>query len=43
MVKGKPTSFSEMMALPNKALDVRYWMPWYDNRNLNTQLRFALP
>jgi hypothetical protein len=42
-VKNKPTSFSEMMALPNKTLDSRYRMPWYNNRSLNTQLRFALP
>jgi hypothetical protein len=42
-VSGKPTSFSEMMALPNKLLGLRYWMPWYNNLELNTQLRFALP
>jgi hypothetical protein len=42
-VGGKPTSFSEMMGLPNKLLDSRYWMPWYNNRELNTQLRFGLP
>jgi hypothetical protein len=40
---GRPTSFSEMMALPNKLLDSRYWMPWYNNLELNTQLRFGLP
>jgi hypothetical protein len=40
-VNGKNTSFSEMMALPNKALDTTYWLPWYNNRDLDTQLRFA--
>jgi uncharacterized protein YcfL len=37
------TSFSEMMGLPNSLLDSRYWMPWYNNVALDTQLRFALP
>jgi hypothetical protein len=37
------TSFSEMMGLPNTLLDTTYWFPWYDNRNLNTQLRFGMP
>jgi hypothetical protein len=40
-VAGKNTSFSEMMALPNKALDTTYWLPWYNNKDLDTQLRFA--
>ena len=35
------TSFSEMMALPNKALDTTYWLPWYNNKDLDTQIRFA--
>jgi hypothetical protein len=39
----RPTSYSEMMALPNKLLDSKYWMPWYNNVGMNTQLRFALP
>jgi hypothetical protein len=42
-VGGRPTSFSEMIGLPNKLLDSRYWMPWYNNRGMNTQLRFGLP
>ena len=42
-VNAKPTSFSEMMGLSNSLLDSRYWMPWYNNVDLNTQLRFALP
>ena len=40
-VSGKNTSFSEMMALPNTALDNTYWLPWYNNADLDTQLRFA--
>jgi hypothetical protein len=40
-VGGVNTSFSEMMALPNKALDTTYWLPWYNNVDLDTQLRFA--
>jgi Zn-dependent metalloprotease len=37
------TSFSEMMALPNTLLDVTYWFPWYNNVDLDTQLRFGVP
>ena len=40
-VKGVPTSFSEMMALPDSQLDKTYWLPWYNNVGLDTQLRFA--
>ena len=35
------TSFTEMMALPNGQLDMIYWLPWYNNVDLDTQLRFA--
>ena len=42
-VQGVQTSFTEMMGLPNSLLDSRYWMPWYNNLGLDTQLRFALP
>jgi uncharacterized protein YcfL len=38
---GTPVSFSEMMALPNSQLDMIYWLPWYNNLGLDTQLRFA--
>jgi hypothetical protein len=37
------TSFSEMMALPNSQLDTVYWLPWYNNVDLDTQLRFGMP
>ena len=37
------TSFSEMMALPDSQLDKTYWLPWYNNLDLDTQLRFAVP
>jgi uncharacterized protein YcfL len=40
-VNGIPTSFTEMMALPNGQLDTTYWLPWYNNLGLDTQLRFA--
>jgi hypothetical protein len=37
------TSFSEMMGLPNSRLDTTYWFPWYNNVDLDTQLRFGVP
>ena len=40
-VNGVNTSFTEMMALPNSQLDTTYWLPWYNNVDLDTQLRFA--
>jgi len=40
-VNGMPTSFSEMMALPTSQLNTTYWMPWYNNVDLDTQLRFG--
>jgi uncharacterized protein YcfL len=40
-VNGVNTSFSEMMALPNSQLDTSYWLPWYNNKDLDTQLRIA--
>jgi hypothetical protein len=42
-VNGVNTSFSEMMALPNTQLDTTYWLPWYNNVDLDTQLRFGVP
>jgi len=42
-VNGLSTSFAEMMGMPNSVLDTRYWMPWYNNIDLDTQMRFALP
>jgi hydrogenase maturation factor len=40
-VKGVNTSFTEMMALPNRQLSTTYWLPWYNNVSLDTQLRLA--
>jgi hypothetical protein len=40
-VGGINTSFAEMMALPDKQLDTTYWLPWYNNVGLDTQLRIA--
>jgi hypothetical protein len=42
-VSGVNTSFSEMLALPNAQLDTIYWLPWYNNLDLDTQLRFGVP
>ena len=42
-VQGLETSYSEIMALPNSQLDLAYWLPWYNNTGLDSQLRFALP
>jgi hypothetical protein len=42
-IKGVPTSFSEMMGLPSSQLNTIYWLPWYNNLDLDTQLRFGLP
>jgi hypothetical protein len=31
------------MALPASQLNVTYWLPWYNNIDLDTQLRFGVP
>jgi uncharacterized protein YcfL len=36
-------SFSEMMALPHNQLSTTYWLPWYNNNGLDSQLRFGIP
>jgi hypothetical protein len=35
------TSFAELMGLPSSKLATSYLMPWYNNVDLNTQLRFG--
>jgi hypothetical protein len=35
------TSFSELMAMPANRLTTSYVLPWYNNVELNTQLRFG--
>src|SRR5688572_12526332 len=40
-VNGVNTSFTEMMALPASQLDNVYYLPWYNNVDLDTQLRIA--
>ena len=40
-VNGINTSFSEMMALPLSQLDSVYWLPWYNNVDLDSVLRFG--
>ena len=42
-VNGVNTSFTELPALPNSQLDTVYWLPWYNNVDLDTQLRFGVP
>ena len=42
-VNNTPTSFSEMMGLPQSLLSRTNWLPWYNNVDLRTQLRLALP
>ena len=42
-VNGTNTSFSELMGLPDSQLNTTYWLPWYNNVDLNTQLRFDMP
>ena len=42
-INGLNTSFSEMMGLPNNLLSTTYWLPWYNNVDLDTQLRFGVP
>jgi hypothetical protein len=42
-VNGIQTSYSEMMGLPDAQLDTAYWLPWYNNVDLDTQLRFGVP
>jgi hypothetical protein len=42
-VNGVNTSFSELMGLPNSLLDATFWFPWYNNVDLDTQLRFGVP
>ena len=37
------TSFAEMMGLPQAQLTTTYLFPWYNNVDLNTQLRFGVP
>jgi hypothetical protein len=37
------TSFSEMMALPDSQLDTAYWLPWYNNKDFGSQLRYGVP
>jgi hypothetical protein len=42
-VNNTPTSFTEMMGLPHHQLDLTHWLPWYNNVDLDTQLRFGFP
>jgi hypothetical protein len=37
------TAFSEMLGLPNEKLSTSYVFPWYNNVELDTQVRIAVP
>ena len=37
------TSFAEMMGLPQAQLTTTYLFPWYNNIDLDSQLRFGIP
>jgi hypothetical protein len=32
-----------MMGLPNGLLDTLYWLPWYNNKDLISDLRIGAP
>jgi hypothetical protein len=36
------SSFAEMMGLPQSQLSTTFLFPWYNNLDLNTQLRFGV-
>jgi hypothetical protein len=38
-----PTRFTELLGLPSSQLDTAYWLPWYNNVDLDTRLRFGAP
>ncbi len=40
---GGNTSYFELMGMPGNQLTTTYWIPWYNNVNMWTQLRFANP
>jgi hypothetical protein len=40
---GTPVSYTEMMGLPASQLSATYWLPWYNNVDIDTQLRFGVP
>src|SRR5690242_21531419 len=40
-INGTNTSFSELMGLPDSQLNTTYWFPWYNNVDLDTQLRIG--
>jgi hypothetical protein len=42
-VNNLPTSFTEMIGLPDSQVDTLFWLPWYNNIDLDSQLRFAVP
>ena len=39
---GTPVGYSEMMGYADNQVSNTYWIPWYNNINFDSQLRFAL-
>jgi hypothetical protein len=37
------TSFAEMMGFPQSQLTTTFVFPWYNNVDIDTQLRFGVP
>jgi hypothetical protein len=42
-VNNVPTSFSEMIGLPASQLNTTYWLSWYNNVDLYSELQFGVP
>jgi hypothetical protein len=42
-INNVPTSFSELMGLPNSLLDTTFWLPWYNSKHMDTRLQFGVP
>ncbi|MCX6083335.1 MAG: hypothetical protein NTW32_27730, partial [Chloroflexi bacterium] len=40
---GTQTSFGEINGFPGNQLTTKYWFPWYNNFNFDTQLRISNP
>ena len=42
-VNGTSTSYSELLGMSSGQLDTTYWLPWYNQLDLHTRLRLAVP
>src|SRR5687767_10593770 len=45
MHRGESAAFGALFAfnIPNSQLDTTYWLPWYNNVEPDTRLRFGVP